>query len=289
LRFPHTQNLAFFPLDIRAFRFYFSYVHGNLSEGETLNLLDRVFLKFLLPRIFVHWKSSTAGIATTIALVTLFQHSYKAGMSWEQWICAVLPGAIGIIMQDVKAAKVTTAALLALVFCFGASGARAQSSSLPGWKVSINAGYSLTQGDTTNNGIFSSATFALPQPKSWKDFGLAMRGDYFTITSPAVYVVDFGPEVRATPFSVAGILNGAKFQPFLNAGFGFARSQASVQSLAAASHFAFKIGGGVDMPVSSTVNWRLLEVDYIRSNIFPGGSVVLSNVAQVETGIGITF
>lgn len=254
-----------------------------------MNIFDRLVMKFLLPRMFVHWKSSTAGIATTIALIQLFEHSYKHGITWEQWLCAALPGAVGIIMQDVKNAKAAAVVFLMIASGFGASGARAQSTSLPGWKVSLNAGYSLTQGDTTNNGIFSSAAFALPQPASWKNFGLAMRGDYFTITSPSVYVVDFGPELRATPFSVDGILNGAKFQPFLNLGVGLARSQSSVSDLVTASHFAFKIGGGVDMPVSQAVNWRLLEVDYIRSNIFPGGSVVLSNVAQLETGLGISF
>ena len=257
-----------------------------------MNFLDKLFLKFLLPRIFGHWKSSTAGIATTIALVTLFQHSYKAGMSWEQWLVAALPGAIGAIMQDVKNAKVVGVVLL--LFAFGVPGARAQTpaptpSQLPGWQVSVNAGYSLLQGATSNNGIFSDVEVSLPQPASWKRFSLAMRGDYFTVTSPAVYVIDAGPQVESVPFAIPSFMSGQKFQVFLSAGLGAARSQATAANLTPQYHLALKLGGGINMPVSSTVTWRLLEVDYIRSRIFPGGSIVMSNMAQLETGIGIHF
>lgn len=167
---------------------------------------------------------------------------------------------------------------------------------LPGYNVSLNAGYSSVQGNG-NNGMFASLavpvyTFGGAFGKDW-DATISARADYFTLTSPANYIVTAGPEFRFQ-FSRASLLSGTVFQPFANLGVGAARAQCVSAGTCAAgtdtsTHGAFKFGGGLDIPMSASLSLRLLEVDYIHASDLPSGHVVFSNFAQVSAGVGIRF
>lgn len=179
--------------------------------------------------------------------------------------------------------------ILVLAFvCLSLSLALAQSAPapLPGYQVSLAAGYSLLTGAQNNNGFFSSVGMNMRTFDKTNSFSIAARGDYFSINTPSSYVIAGGPEFRFQ-FSRASFLSGKVFQPFANVGAGAARSSCS--GCSNAPHFALKIGGGLDMVGSPTVTYRLFEVDYIHSTIFPNNAITLSNFAQVMTGLKLNF
>lgn len=188
---------------------------------------------------------------------------------------------------------------IAMLVALTAFAAHAQTapSDLPGYSVSLFAGYSATTGNQTNNGFFSSVAIPVHQFQSafGKQYGmnLAVRGDYFSISKPSTYVLTGGPELRFQ-ISKPDILNGQVLQPFINIGMGGARSQCVSDSSCAptadqSTHFAAKVGGGLDIPISAKVNMRIFEIDFIHSTIFPTGNVVVSNFAQISAGIGLKF
>lgn len=187
---------------------------------------------------------------------------------------------------------------IGIVFVLAAQCAFAQSAPqpLPGYNVSLNAGYSSVQGNG-NNGMFASLavpvyTFGGAFGKNW-DATISARADYFTLTTPSNYVITAGPEFRFQ-FSRANLLNGAVFQPFANFGIGTSRAQCVSSNtcgptVSTASAFTSKFGGGLDIPVSSSMSLRILEVDYIHAGNLPSGHVIFSNFAQISAGLGIRF
>ena len=95
-------------------------------------------------------------------------------------------------------------------------------------------------------------------------------------------------------FAKADLLSGTVFQPFANFGLGVARAQCASSNTcpagtSAATHFASKLGGGLDIPLNSKLSLRLVEIDWIHSSQFPTGHILISNLAQVSAGIGIKF
>lgn len=199
--------------------------------------------------------------------------------------------------------KLLAVVLLFLVVLFSVPVSLAQTAapvpaSLPGYSVSISAGYSATTGNTTNNGFWGSVavpayTFQSVIAKQY-DMTLSIRGDYFSLSKPDDYVLTGGPEFRLQ-FSKPNLLNGQAFQPFANIGLGMARNQCVAAMNCAAgvdqtTHAAFKIGGGLDIPVNGTMSIRILELDLIHSSAIPGnGNVVVTNAAQLSAGIGFRF
>lgn len=193
--------------------------------------------------------------------------------------------------------------LLFLVLCLCVPVSLAQTApvspaSLPGYSVSFSAGYSATSGNSTNNGFWGSVavplyTFQSLVAKKY-DMSLTLRGDYFTLSKPADYILTGGPEFRLQ-FSKPNLLNGTVFQPFANVGFGIARNECvAAQNCASGvdqtTHGAFKVGGGLDIPVNPTMSIRILELDFIHSSLIPGnGNVVVTNAAQLSAGIGLRF
>jgi hypothetical protein len=157
---------------------------------------------------------------------------------------------------------------------------------LPGYQVSLTAGYSLLTGAQSNNGFFSSVAAPLITFNRTNSFTLSGRGDYFSIATPSSYVVSGGPEVRFQ-FSSAQFFSGKVFQPYGNFGVGIAKS--SCTGCDTSGHAAWKIGGGLDMVGTPTLTYRLFEIDYIHSRIYPNNGVVLNNFAQVMTGLKLTF
>jgi hypothetical protein len=190
--------------------------------------------------------------------------------------------------------RLVVVAVAFLFVVFSACFAQSAPTPLPGYNIQISAGYSLLSGAQNNNGMFASVAVPIWTRNSVNTFTVSGRADYFTVTSPSVYVVTAGPEVRYQ-FSRASILGGMVFQPFGNMGMGTGRSSCvnagtcTATSSAGASHFAFKFGGGLDVPVSSTLTMRVFEVDWIHSTLFPGNSLTLTNVPQVTSGISLRF
>lgn len=184
-------------------------------------------------------------------------------------------------------------AVAALLFCV--MGLRAQAPAQPpGYTVSINLGYTSLQNVGNANGFFSSLALPLHTfPATNWTTTVALRADNFLIASPSVNTVFLGPEFRFQ-FSQANLLGGEVFQPFVNAMLGEARSSCAASAscgagVNASTHFAQKLGGGLDMITSAHVTLRLFEYDYLHSTLFPGGSLQISNWGQLLTGVGFTF
>jgi len=183
--------------------------------------------------------------------------------------------------------------ILLLSFPFSLKAQGTAPTPLPGYSVSTFVGYSSLQNAQSSNGMFVSLAVPLKTwDKTWS-FNVAGRADNFLLSSPSVNVVTLGPEFRFQ-FSKPNFMNGQVFQPFGNIGGGMARSSCVAAMTCAAgadttTHGALKLGGGLDMVVSSNITWRLLEYDYIKSTIFPAGHVTVHNLGQFTTAIGFHF
>lgn len=164
---------------------------------------------------------------------------------------------------------------------------------LPGYSVTTFVGYSSLQSSNSGNGFFASLAVPLWTRNADWTWTVSARADNFLIASPSVNVLLAGPEVRYQ-FSQPTLFNGEVFQPFGNFMAGAARSSCVAATDCAVgqdttSHFAYKVGGGLDMVLSANMTARLFEVDYIRSTIFPGGHVTLNNTTQITAAIGFHF
>jgi hypothetical protein len=164
---------------------------------------------------------------------------------------------------------------------------------LPGYSVSTFIGYTSLQNAQSNNGMFISLAVPLKTWNTTWSRTLSARADNFILTSPSVNAIFFGPEVRFQ-FSKPGAFNGAVFQPFGNGMFGEARSSCVAAGTCApgvstTSRAAYKLGGGLDMVLTSNMTMRLFEVDYLKSTIFPGGHVSVHNMTQFTTSLGFRF
>jgi hypothetical protein len=152
---------------------------------------------------------------------------------------------------------------------------------LPGYSVQITGGYSLLTGAQTSNGFFTEAAVPFHTFHDTNSVTVSGKADYFQVASPASNVIAAGPEVRFQ-FSKANFINGQVFQPFAHAEFGAARASGDTKT-------AWVIGGGLDMPDGQSLTWRIFEVDYVHSTLFPNNAVAESNWAQVKTALGIRF
>lgn len=166
--------------------------------------------------------------------------------------------------------------------------------SLPGFTVQIMAGYTSLQNVQNANGFFSSLTLPMHTFNSTNfTTTVSLRADNFLVSTPSINSVYLGPEFRFQ-FSQAQLLGGEVFQPFVNAELGVARSSCASTSTCpdgvdASTHFAQKVGGGLDMPTGNHVTVRLFEYDYMHSTLFPGGHITISNWGQLVTGLGFRF
>ncbi len=258
-----------------------------------MNFFDRWIVKFFITRLFVHWKSSTAGIAISYALVSLFQHSYRAGMSWEQWLAAALPGAIGIIMEDVKHLPAGVlqstsrgATMLLLAIGLGASGARAQvAPSTPTFAVqtfsaSANA-LALPGNKETMAGTLTGFTVQITQ-------NLYLRNTNFLAPGSNGSGYFGGVDYTITPFSkwlnnISPNLSGYNFQLQVTASAGVDRVTPP-GSANVAQHYAFLAGGRLNYAIAGSKTFGLgIEVQYAK---LPG---IANNTAIVSVGPTIHF
>ncbi len=76
-------------------------------------------------------------------------------------------------------------------------------------------------------------------------------------TSLPTYTFLFGPTFRA-PLT--------KTSPFVHALFGMAHMSNS-KGIYSSTGFAFALGGGVDTNVSKSINWRVVQIDYLMTKL----------------------
>lgn len=185
--------------------------------------------------------------------------------------------------------RITLFAVLAFaVSCFAQAPTPPVTTTLPGYSVQLAAGYSYITNATTNNGFFSTIDVPLYHDKS-NAFAISGVGNYFSISNPSSYYVSGGPTAHFQ-YSKPSLLNGQVFEPFAGVGFGVTRSvSTSTETPSGAMHFGFDIHGGLDTILKGNVSWRIVQVAWIHSTLYPGGSVAVSNIGQVTTGIGIRF
>ncbi len=188
-------------------------------------------------------------------------------------------------------------AVAALLLC--AIGVQAQAPpSLPGFGVSMSAGYTSVSGQPLGNGLFAS--FAAPVytnpgfssgPLKNDAFTVAARIDNFNL--PNSNSIFLGSEGRFQ-FSKANFMDGQIFQPFFYLGLGGVRSScvAAMDCAAGsdtATHFGAEFSAGIDMITSTHVVWRALQYSRIESRFYPNGGVTLSNANQLITGLTFKF
>lgn len=162
------------------------------------------------------------------------------------------------------------------------------STTLPGWAVQVSAGYSYITNANENNGFFSSIDVPLYHDKS-NNFSISGSGSYFSITTPSSYFVGAGPVLHGA-WSSPNLLNGQVFEPFAGLDFGVTRSvDSSTGTPTGATKFGFGVKGGLDTILKGNVVWRIFQVEFIHSTLYPGNSVTVSNIGQISTGIGFRF
>jgi opacity protein-like surface antigen len=170
---------------------------------------------------------------------------------------------------------------LALVVLFAAVSLHAQTPSpVPSLgQYQIGAGYSSVTGPTDNGTLLTAA----------KQFGSRVWGQAkcFMLASPTgVLMTSIGPRFRPPLSAVikpSGYFNSSKWYPFVDANVG------AVKDPTGATKFAYGVGGGLDYQVASNITILVVEADYMRSKLFPTGSILVTNVATVTSGLKFTF
>lgn len=158
---------------------------------------------------------------------------------------------------------------------------------LPGYQVTLTAGYSLVSGAQNSNSAYSSIALPIRTFDKTNSFSISGRGDYFYITNPvSAYVLAGKPEFRFQ-FSRASFFNGKVFQPFFGPSLGAAKSTCT--SCPSKYYAAEGFYGGLDMVESTSMTWRLIEVDYFHSKLFPNNQTVESNIPAILTALSIKF
>jgi len=158
------------------------------------------------------------------------------------------------------------------------------------WNVAINGSYSNLANAATNNGFVTSEGLRVAQ--HW-----VARSDQFITLTPSTVIVLAGPEYR---LSMAHFLpksdfaaNAGKFEGFINAKVGTARSWSTISangtSSLSAARFAYGVGGGFDVTLSSNVTMRPLDLTYVRASMLQNGGELLGNHLQFAAGLGIRF
>lgn len=157
------------------------------------------------------------------------------------------------------------------------------------WNIGINGNFSNLSQSANNNGFQVSEAFRVAQ--HW-----TFRSDQFLVMNPSIVVVTAGPEYR---FSLQHLLakstfaaNASKLEAFVNVGAGTARSSTVADNgttTLSAAKFAYKIGGGIDILVNSTLSLRPLDISYVRAGMLNNGGQILGNHVQAAAGLGLRF
>lgn len=159
-------------------------------------------------------------------------------------------------------------------------------SSLPTFNVSIYGGYSNVTGAATNNGTFTSQALQIGH-------SFAVRNDVYMLANPTIVIDVAGPEYRVSVNKLFPSLSGDypiinNMELFANAKLGDAYQTNTQGDKVGKNSFAYGVGGGIDIEVSTNVVARVLDVSYIRTPLVNGG-IVLGNHMQLEAGLGLRF
>lgn len=145
----------------------------------------------------------------------------------------------------------------------------------------LGAGYSSVSGPT-NNGQF----YFIGKQLGNRTFGVVK---VFSLANfSGVTVVMASPRYQL-PFNAfwkpSGYLDTSKFALNFDGNIGVSKDTLGT------SRFAYGAGIGMDYKMASNVTLMLFEVDYIRSKMFPTGSLLLvvNNLNSVSTGLRFTF
>lgn len=176
-----------------------------------------------------------------------------------------------------------------LLFCGASMAVCAQTPSAPApkaadtqesyWTVSVHGQYSDVSGAQTNNGTKSGVDVRVAQHFS-------LGAEYLTTINPANTKLAM---VGGDYFRSLGHL-GAKSQfvdlSQFEIGFG-PRAGISIQNGIRKGAFGFH--GRLDRHVGNNVTLRLLDVEYVRAAVLPGGGQVIGNHVAAGAGIGLSF
>jgi hypothetical protein len=102
-------------------------------------------------------------------------------------------------------------------------------------------------------------------------------------------IANTGQNLRLTTFLVGPrvSLRGGKFSPFAQALIGLGRGSSNFQ-LNQGSAWAGSLSGGLDVPIRSSISWRVIEVGGVLTHIKNGGNNQQNSVL-VSTGIVFGF
>lgn len=156
---------------------------------------------------------------------------------------------------------------------------------LAGWNVAINGSFSTATG-STNNG------FALTEALRASEY-FNIRADEYFLYSPDVTVTLAGIEGRLPGTKIFKTTNFAanasRMEFFGNVEIGTAHSTIFATQKITDRKFAWGVGGGLDVCVSSTVCIRPLDVKWVNGGTLTQGGHLLGNQWNFEAGLGLRF
>jgi len=166
---------------------------------------------------------------------------------------------------------------VALLVMFSALAVHAQTPSLGQYQLGM--GYASVGGPTDNGTLLTfSKQFS---PRVWG------QAKGFLLANPSgVTIATVGPRYRpplSAIWKTSKYFDTTKFMPFVDLNLG------TVKDSTGAAKFAYGVGAGLDYVVAPNVTLLLIEADYDRSNFFPTGGILVTNIHTVTSGLKFTF
>jgi len=172
----------------------------------------------------------------------------------------------------------TMKAVIVLMLLLGSAlSLHAQTPSLGQYQLGM--GYASVGGPTDNGTLLTfSKQFS---PRVWG------QAKGFLLANPSgVTIATVGPRYRpplSAIWKASKYFDTTKFMPFVDLNLG------TVKDATGAAKFAYGVGAGLDYVVAPNVTLLLIEADYDRSNFFPAGGILVTNVHTVTSGLKFTF
>ena len=143
----------------------------------------------------------------------------------------------------------------------------------------LGMGYASVGGPTDNGTLLTfSKQFS---PRVWG------QAKGFLLANPSgVTIATVGPRYRpplSAIWKASKYFDTTKFLPFVDLNLG------TVKDVTGAAKFAYGVGAGLDYVVAPNVTLLLIEADYDRSNFFPAGGILVTNIHTVTSGLKFTF
>jgi opacity protein-like surface antigen len=187
---------------------------------------------------------------------------------------------------------IITFTLILMTALIGHSQAKPCDSTLPSTKHDLGVSYNFLRRDTT----FQSATNPnFHFDRNSDSHGLKVYGDHYfgkCNGGPLAFTVEFqGNRGSGRRFYYGGMgvtlkgFRNTRANPFIKATAGASRQNDVLRNVPgggigfsfAGTGFAFQVGAGLDVRVSKHVSLRLLELNYLRSDIGKGNDIHRNN------------